>query len=324
MTIGMLMRITKYTHSTSFLKRKLKVSHKWGLIYSIAMILSIPLLAQELEPRSYAVVPIGLHALALSCTYSSGNVVMEGSSPVQDLNVTNKVLNLGFVQTFSLFNKLTRISASLPYGFLDGTAKFQGIDTSGSRAGFYDGRIKFGMNLFGSPVLKPKEFQKFQEYTVFGASLAISVPVGQYFPSKLINLGSNRWGFKPELGISHREGRLFYELYSGVWFYTKNANYLSTNVQTQNMLFSFQGHLDYTFKHGKYFALNGGFDDGGQTSINGVAQENAEENWRIGGTFSSPIFNMHQSIKAMINTGIATRAGQNYTALTLIYQYNWY
>src|SRR5450432_3557952 len=176
--------------------------------------------AQEMEARSYAVVPSGLHAMALSFTYSSGNVITEGSSPVQDLNVTNQVFNLGYVQTFSFFKKLARISASLPYGFLDGTAKFQGIDTSGSRTGFYDGRIKFGVNLFGSPVVKPQEFQKFEEHTVFGASLVISVPIGQYFPSKLINLGSNRWGFKPELGISHREGRMFYELYGGVWIYT--------------------------------------------------------------------------------------------------------
>lgn len=280
--------------------------------------------AQEMEPRSYAVVPKGLHALALSFTYSSGNVITEGSSPVQDLDVNNKVFNIGYVQTFSFFKKLARVSVSLPYGFLDGTAKFQGADTSASRNGFYDGRIKFGVNLFGSPVMTPKDFQKFQEHTVLGVSIVISVPVGQYFPTKLINLGSNRWGFKPEIGLSHREGRLFYEIYSGVWMYTANESYFHGHIQTENVLFSTQAHVDYTFKHGKYLALNGGFGGGGQTYINGLPQGDEEQNWRLGGTFSMPVFDKHQSVKAMINTGVATRAGQNFTAFTLVYQYNWF
>jgi Putative MetA-pathway of phenol degradation len=293
-------------------------------ICGLVLIFSSALTAQDMEPRSYAVVPTGLHAAALSYTYSSGNVISAFSSPVQDLKVINNVFNIGYVQTFTLFNKLARVAAGLPYGFLDGTAKFRGVDTSGTRAGFYDGRIKFGVNLFGSPVLKPKEFQKFQEHTVLGVSLVISVPVGQYFPSKLINLGSNRWGFKPEIGVSHREGRLFYEIYTGVWMFTKNSEYFQKTYLDEKVLFSFQAHVDYTFKHGKYLALNGGFADGGETSINGMDQNNAQQNWRIGCTFSTPIFNTHQSIKVMINTGIATRAGQNYTALTLVYQYSWF
>jgi hypothetical protein len=300
------------------------IKKKHSLVCCLALILSGIIQAQDMEPRSYAVVPTGLHAAAISYTFSSGNVITEGSSPVQDLKVTNNVLNLGYVQTFTIFNKLARVSAGMPYGFLDGTAKFRGEDTAGSRTGFYDGRIKLGINLFGSPVLPPKEFQKFQEHTVMGVSLVISVPVGQYFPSKLINLGSNRWGFKPEIGASHREGRLFYEAYAGVWMYTKNSEYFQKTSLDQNVLFSFQAHVDYTFKHGKYLALNGGFADGGETSINGVEQNNEQQNWRIGGTFSTPVFNKHQSIKAMINTGIATRAGQNYTALTVVYQYSWY
>ncbi len=293
-------------------------------IFVFAILIFFESRAQEIEPRSYAVVPKGLHAMALSYTFSSGNVITAGSSPVQSLNVTNNVFNLGYVQTFTLFDKLARVAVSMPFGFLNGTAKFQGIDTSGSRTGFYDGRIKFGVNLFGSPALAPQNFQKFQERTVFGASVVISVPIGQYYPSKLINLGSNRWGFKPELGLSHREGRLFYEIYSGIWMYTKNTNFFKSYVQQQNSLFSFQAHVDYTFKHGKYLALNGGYADGGETALNGKEQFDELQNWRIGATFSAPVFNKNQSIKVMVNTGIATKAGQNYTAFTVVYQFSWY
>ena len=301
-----------------------RLSIKSWFIIILIMINTSSLWAQELEPRSYAVVPTGLHAMALSFTHSTGNVVTEGSSPVQDLDVTNNVFNLGYVQTFTFFDKLARVAVSMPFGFLNGTAKFQGLDTAGSRTGFYDGRIKFGVNLIGSPALQPKDFQKFQEHTVFGASMVISVPIGQYYPSKLINLGSNRWGFKPELGLSHREGRLFYEIYTGVWMYTENSDYFKSYRQKENVLFTFQAHVDYTFKHGKYLALNGGFADGGETTLNGREQNDEEQNWRLGATFSTPVFNRHQSIKAMVNTGLATKAGQNFTALTVVYQYSWY
>ena len=280
--------------------------------------------SQEMEPRSYSVVPVGLHAAQLSYTFSGGDVVSGLNSPLQNLNINASIISLGYVQTFSIFKKLGRIAVGMPFAFLNGTAKAYGIDTAGSRTGFGDARIKFGVNLFGSPVMAPKDFQKFQEHTVLGASVVISVPLGQYYPDKLINIGSNRWGFKPEIGVSHRQGRLFYEGYAGIWFYTENDQYYNKSTLSQKPLFSFQAHMDYTFKHGKYVALNGGFASGGETSLNAVQRFDDQENWRIGATFSTPIFNNHQSVKFLINTGVATRAGQNYTALTLAYQYNWF
>lgn len=288
-----------------------------GLLFSAAI------RAQDLEARSYSVVPKGMHAAALSYTYTNGNIITDFASPIQDLKVHTSVINLGYVQTFALFNKLARIQVAQPYGFLDGTAKFQGADTSASRNGFFDTKIKFGMNLFGSPVLSPKEFRLFQEHTVLGASIVISAPTGQYYTEKLINLGTNRWGFKPEIGFSHREGRLYYEFYSGVWFFTSNNQYLKNKTLDQSPLLTFQAHVDYVFKSAVWVAVNAGLARGGESSVNGVEQDDQQRNWRAGATFSMPL-DKHQSVKAMINTGVTTRAGQNYTAFTLVYQYIWF
>lgn len=290
----------------------------------LAITFSFSVFAQEMEPRSYSVVPVGLHAAVLSYTFSGGDVVSGLNSPVQNLNINASIISLGYVQTFSLFNKLARIGIGMPYAFLNGSARVVGVDTAASRNGFGDGRIKFGVNLLGSPVIAPKDYQKFQEHTVLGVSVVISVPLGQYYPDKLINIGSNRWGFKPEIGFSHREGRLFYEGYAGVWFYTENNQYYNKSTLSQAELFSFQTHVDYTFKHGKYVALNGGFSTGGETSLNGLARFDEQANWRIGGTFSTPVFDKHQSIRFLINTGVITRSGQNFTALSFAYQYNWF
>lgn len=297
---------------------------KTTFISILTICFSISVYSQEMEPRSYSVVPVGLHAAQLAYTFSGGDVVSGLNSPIQNLNVNASVIGLGYVQTFSMFKKLGRIAVGVPYVFLNGTANVVGVDTAATRNGFGDARIKLGVNLFGSPVLAPKDFQKFQEHTVVGASLVISIPIGQYYSDKVINIGSNRWVIKPEIGVSHREGRLFYECYAGVWFYTENDQYLNKSTLSQNPLFSFQAHMDYTFKHGKYIALNGGFASGGETTINAVERFDDQENWRIGVTFSTPIFDKHQSVKLMFNTGVATRSGQNYTAVTLAYQYAWF
>jgi len=296
---------------------------RYFIVCGLAILVYGRLSAQDLEARSYSVVPKGMHALAMSYTFSHGNIITDFASPIQNLDVNTSAINLGYVQTFGLFNKLARIQVAMPYGFLNGTATYLGADTSGSRSGFLDAKIKFGFNLFGSPLLAPKEFRLFQEHTVLGASIVISVPVGQYYPAKLINLGTNRWGFKPEVGFSHREGRLYYELYTGVWFFTANNEFLQKSSLDQKPLVALQAHVDYIFKSSIWVAVNAGLARGGESSINDVEQDDEQRNWRIGATFSMPI-NKHQSIKALINTGVATRAGQNYTALTLVYQYIWF
>ena len=47
------------------------------------------------------------------------------------------------------------------------------------------------------------EMRQWRQKTLLGVSLKVVPPTGQYDPTKLVNLGSNRWTFKPELGFSH-------------------------------------------------------------------------------------------------------------------------
>ncbi len=289
----------------------------------LALLFSVPVSAQDLEARSYSVIPKGMHAAALSYTYTNGNVVSGVVLPFQDPRLSTSIINMAYVQTFGLFNKLARIQVAQPVGFLKGSAREYGVDTNTSRSGFFDTRIKIGLNLIGSPLLSPKDFVRFQESSVLGVSIAFSLPTGQYFPDKVINLGTNRWGFKPEIGFSHREGRLFYEFYTGVWLFTTNNNFYKNYPVEQKPLFNFQAHVDYVFKSNIWVAVNGGYADGGQNTINGTEINNQEKNWRLGTTFSLPL-NKHQSVKAMFNTGVDTRVGQNYTAFTLVYQYIWF
>ena len=38
--------------------------------------------------------------------------------------------------------------------------------------------------------------------TIVGVSLLVQAPTGQYDPDRLINIGTNRWTFRPEVGVS--------------------------------------------------------------------------------------------------------------------------
>lgn len=279
--------------------------------------------SQEMEPRIYGSVPVGVNVAALSYSYSNGNVVSsDPTSAIQGLDLNSNTVALAYVRTFGFLKKLCRIQIALPFVFLTGTAKLKGSDTSGARTGFADTKVRIGMNLFGSPAYSPKEFAKYQDKTVFGTSLVISIPTGQYYVERAINLGANRWGFKPEIGLSKRFGAFYGEIYSGVWLFTKNTEYLKTNTVTQNPLFTFQGHVSYLFPSKIWIAVSGTYVNGGDTKVNGIQKNDFQKNFRTGATLSVPL-SLHSTIKAIFQTGVETRVGGNFTIYSLAYQYSW-
>jgi hypothetical protein len=279
--------------------------------------------AQELEPRSYSVIPTRFNMIGVSGTFSQGNVVTDATLPIKDLKITSLTFATIYVRSFSFLGKLGKVQMLLPYTFIQGSVKINGVDTAANRSGFADARIKVGLNLLGSPAMAPKDFVRFNEESVLGASIVISVPTGLYLPEKVINIGSNRWGFKPEIGFSHRTGHFYFETYAGVWFFTKNNQYMKTSQLEQAPIFTFQAHVSHIFPKKNWVAINGGYANGGQTSVNGNELNNFQKNWRVGGTYSQPL-NKHSSLRALLNTGVATRAGGDFTSFTLSYQYGWF
>lgn len=224
------------------------------------------------------------------------------------------------MHTFGLANKLARVQVAIPYVIMDGKATVNGETITGNRTGFGDTRIRFGVNLLGSPVLDLKSFSQYQQKTIFGVSLVTSVPTGIYYADKRINIGANRWGFKPEVGISKRFNRVYTELYSGVWFYTTNDQYLGHNVLKQDPVLSFQAHGCYFFKNQMWVGININWFDGGKTAIDDVPAGSVINSSRIGGTFSMPLSRV-QSIKFQFNVGTFKEIGLNYDLVSLGYQY---
>ncbi|PWA08200.1 transporter [Flavobacterium laiguense] len=277
-------------------------------------------MAQDLEPRAYANLPKGAHAVVASYGYMKGNVVSEPTLPIEDFVISSNNFGVGYMQTFGLANKLARVQVILPYSIMDGKATVNGQKNTGNRTGFGDMRIRLGINLVGSPALARKDFAQYQQKTIFGVSLVTSVPTGLYYSDKRINLGANRWGFKPEVGVSKRFKHVYAEFYSGVWFYTNNDEFLGDKDLQQEPVLSFQGHTSYYFKNQMWVGINVNWFNGGKTVINDLPAGSVINSSRIGATWSIPL-SRSQSVKLQFNTGTFKDIGLNYDSITMSYQY---
>ena len=276
--------------------------------------------AQDLEPRSYANLPKGLSAINVLYSLSNGNVISDPSLPISDFKITVQTLGTSYFHTFALANKLTRVQVILPYVHMSGNLKLDGVDTSGVRNGFGDTRVRFGINLIGSPALDRKQFAAFQQKTIVGVSLVTSIPTGIYYEDKRINIGSHRWAFKPEVGVSRRFEHVYAEAYAGIWFYADNHEFLVNKTLQQQPVFSIQAHVCYYFKNQMWIGVDGNWFNGGQTLVDDVPSGDLKDNYRVGGTWSVPL-SRKQSLKFQFHIGAFTNTGYDYNVVSLGYQF---
>lgn len=225
------------------------IINKRSCFLLLTICLSIYSHGQDLEPRVYANVPKDLNVIAFGYVLTDGNVITDPSLPIENISIHSQTIAAGYLRTFSVADKLARIQITTRFTFMGGSETLtNGDKIVGSRTGFADARIRFGINLLGSPALDRKNFGSFEQKTILGVSLVTNVPIGRYYNDKVINIGANRWAFKPELGISKRFKHIYVEAYTGVWFYTDNTDYLNGKEFDQQPTFSLQAHGSYYFK----------------------------------------------------------------------------
>ena len=280
--------------------------------------------AQELEPRAYTAAPTGVNFLVVAGGRSTGGVVVDPSLPVDDVQATIESVGLGLGRTIDLFGRTGLILAVVPYAWGDVTGSVGEETRRITRSGLTDPRIKLSVNLLGGRALTPREFARATRSTIVGVSLAVAPPLGQYTGTKLINLGSNRWAVKPEIGVSHALGRWTIEGYSGlVVFSTNHEFYTGTSVRTQAPVVALQAHVSYTLRRQLWAAFDATWYSGGATTVNGTQKGDLQRNSRVGGTLSFPIGGQ-QSIKFYGSTGATTRIGADFRTFGAAWQLTWF
>ena len=286
--------------------------------------------AQDLAPRAYVITPLHSNAVTLTYSFYDGSILFDGAVPVTGATGRYHVPIFTYYHSFSLFGRSANVTASLPYAVGNFRGTVLGAENKLYRSGLLDSSFRFSVNIKGGPTMPPQEFSKWQQKILLGVSLKVVAPTGQYDPTKLINWGANRWGFKPEFGYSERWGHWLLDGYMGVWFYTTNSEFFSRNAffpgtrtQSQSPVGAFEGHLSYDVKPRLWFSLDGNYWFGGTTSLNRVENPlTLQKNSRVGVTASIPV-SKHQSLKFSYNNGAYIRYGGNYQNVSLAWQYSW-
>ena len=295
-----------------------------GLAVFLVLLLGVtsPLKGQELEPRAYSVSPVGTNIALFSYSYPTGDVEFDPSVPIDNVKANLNVLTLGYFRSFNFLGRSASISAAIPYtdGKLEGVffGNFQTVHRSGLR----DPLIRVAVNLYGAPAMDLTQFSKYRQKRSLGASLTVVAPLGQYDGNTLINLGSNRWAFKPEIGVSQGlKERWILELDAGAWLFAANHNFLGV-TRTQTPIVSLQLHGVYTVRPHLWFSLDGNFYNGGRTTLAMIDRSDSRRGSRIGFTVAGPIAR-HQGLKFAYSRWVYATVGAKFNVFTLTYQVTW-
>jgi hypothetical protein len=299
---------------------------KFAVLVCITGAISLLLLTQAhaagIEPRAYVNTPVGINFLLAGYSYTDGGLSTDGSSPIKDAQLYTHTGIMAYVRTLDLRGKSGKFDVILPYSRLWGNAMVSGQLKDRDVSGFNDPLFRLSINFYGAPALSLQEFSNYRQDLIIGASVQVSAPFGQYDSTKLVNLGNNRWFVKPELGISKAWGKFTTELSTGVYYFSKNDNYFGGNTLEQDPLYTAQIHVDYDMGRGMWAALSWTDDYGGRTTLNGVEQDDKQNNSRTGATLALPV-DRNSSIKLYASTSLHTTVGSTFTMYGIVWQYRW-
>ena len=239
--------------------------------------------------------------------------VRPSALPVEEGKATINASAVGYTRSpealagrFSTVGVLVPIFNGSVEGLLAG--KFE----SRTRHGVGDVLMRFAVNLAGAPAMTPKQFAGYRQTTIVGFSVVVVAPTGQYDPSRIINLGANRWAFNPEVGFSRRRGHWTVEADAGGAFFMDNSNFNNGATREQAPIAAIQGHLTFTVRQGLWVAADGNFWRGGRTTVNGVDSTVEQSNSRVGFTVALPI--KTRQIRIACAFGAYTRIGGDFTS----------
>jgi hypothetical protein len=236
--------------------------------------------AQDLEPRRWAQMPTGLNFMGGGLTYGEGEILFDPVLQIEDASFDTAGIGLTYIRSFSMFGKSARADILVPYQSGRWEGLLEGEYVSTRRRGFGDPRIRLSMLLYGGPAETAAEFASSQKSdTVVGAAIAVTVPWGEYFEERLINLGQNRWIVRPQLGVTHTRGKWTYELTGSMFLYSDNDEFFDGNKLETDPLYALQAHVIYTFRPGLWASASTAWGTGAGAAVNDGVEQSKTTNW---------------------------------------------
>lgn len=278
--------------------------------------------SQVLEPRLYRNAPTGLNAVAFGYSFSRGTLAFDPAVPIEDAEGHGSMVPVGYVRTLELFGTSAKVELVLPIGFGHYEGFLDGERRTRDLRGIGDPSVRFAVNLLGAPALGAREFRDYRQGTILGVSLQVRPPLGTYDPDKLLNLGTNRWMFRPEMGLSHVWRKWFFELALTQWLFTQNDDFFGGQTLEQQRLSAIKGSIIRSFKPGLWAAVSLGYGTGGKSVIDGIPRNTYQKNWRFGASVSIPT-RPGQAIRLFAISGVRQRVGNDSDVFGVLYQVTW-
>lgn len=239
-------------------------------------------LAQD-GPRAFHLVPEDTKIISLTTT------LIGTENPNGEFGVV--VLTPSYRQTFDLFGNVGAILIGMPVGSM--SASLGGgmleLETDPAQGDMFIGGL---IGLVGSPSLSGMEYAQHKPGFRAGVAAKLFLPTGDYDPNRMINLGSNRWALHAALPISYVLGDTMldpdlttFELVPVVEIYGDNGEpFGGADVTGQAPVWGLQGHITRSFGPTVWASIDGYYAAGGETSTNGVGNDDAFEKITLGAT----------------------------------------
>ncbi len=279
--------------------------------------------AQFTDPRTYDNTPVGVNQLELVYAYAHSNASIDTSLIVAGAEVDLDQGTAFYTRYFSFFRRLAWAEAGVPLAGLGGSLTGTNIHVSSTGTG--DSSYQLAMLLKGGPALSVAQFAKNKPTTTIGMSLTFTAPTGLYQPDRLLNLGSNRWSFKPEIAVSHPFGpgqKWELDVYANAYLYTDNNSYHGMETLRQQALPGLEGHISYSLTSRLWASLDTRYSFGGDTFVNGMNQNNVQQNFTLGSEVNVS-FNSLNSLVFEFAKALVHQNGPSATGFAVKYLYSW-
>jgi hypothetical protein len=298
------------------------LAHAFAASAGVAVVLGGPAAwAQSIEPRAFSPGPIGVNFVIAGLTKSTGGLSTD-DLPVTDPKLTVAGPFLAYARTVELWGESGKVDIVLPMGRLQGSAIYQGAPVSREVSGLGDPLVRVSVLFRGAPAMTASEFRSYRPDLILGASVQVSLPLGQYEGSRLLNLGANRWFVRSQVGGSRAWGPWTVEGALSATAFSENDDFFGGNHRRQEPIWSAGAHAIYSFPNGVWASLDTTYYTGGRTHLNGVAGDDLQRNWRLGATLALPV-SRRVSLKFNASRGVSARTGNNYDLLGVAAQYRW-
>jgi Putative MetA-pathway of phenol degradation len=279
--------------------------------------------AQFNDARAYDNTPVGVSQLELDYTYVRSNASLDPSLSIAGANLNLNQGTIGYTHYFGVFGRLAWVEATVPLAGLGGS--IAGTNVHGSIAGAGDSSYQIATLLKGGPALNIEQFESYKPATSLGLSLSITAPTGLYNSNKILNLGSDRWSFKPELAFSLPFGpdqKWEFDAYGNATFYTDNTFYHGREALRQEPLPGLEGHISYSFNDRVWLSLDTRYSFRGTTYTDGISQNNPQQNFILGNELNISL-SPQNSLTFVFAKAIVHQNGPTATGFSIKYDYTW-